>query len=250
MKEAIILIEAMAHRGASIAFPENTLPAFEEAVRVKADGIELDVHFSKDHELIVMHDEKIDRTTDGTGQIRHYTLEELKRFNAGAHFKGEPIVTQIPTLQEVFQLLKERNYQGTLNIELKTDYFTYEGIEKKVADFVDHQDIPFKIIYSSFSLKSLWQMSLVSPKSKLNYLFGDEVEKGELTEKLDFLEGLHPCYQFLSTAKDKINTFDKKIRIWTIDDEAMIRECLKQPIHTIITDDPALVMKIRDEKKV
>lgn len=241
------MIKVMAHRGASIAYPENTLPAFEEAVRLKADGIELDVHFSKDKELIVMHDEKIDRTTDGSGNICSYTLKELKQFDAGVNFTAKTIHTPIPTLKEVFDLLIEKNYAGILNIELKTDYFTYEGIEKKLAEFVDSQNLPFDVIYSSFSLKSLWEMYRVSPQSKLNYLFDQEKEKAEIVEKSAFLEGLHPNFPFLGENEEQLGNFTKKIRVWTINQEERMRYCLKQPIDTIITDNPARVLALRSE---
>lgn len=79
------MLQIYAHRGSSGTHPENTLPAFAEAVRVGADGIELDVHLSKDGYLIVMHDEEVDRTTNGKGLIREKTLEELKKLNAGAN---------------------------------------------------------------------------------------------------------------------------------------------------------------------
>ena len=83
------MLQIYAHRGSSGTHPENTLPAFAEAVRVGADGIELDVHLSKDGYLIVMHDEEVDRTTNGKGLIREKTLEELKKLNAGGKFSKE-----------------------------------------------------------------------------------------------------------------------------------------------------------------
>ncbi len=81
------MLQIYAHRGSSGTHPENTLPAFAEAVRVGADGIELDVHLSKDGYLIVMHDEEVDRTTNGKGLIREKTLEELKKLNAGGQIQ-------------------------------------------------------------------------------------------------------------------------------------------------------------------
>ena len=103
------MLQIYAHRGSSGTHPENTLPAFAEAVRVGADGIELDVHLSKDGYLIVMHDEEVDRTTNGKGLIREKTLEELKTLNAGGKFSKEFPAAKVPELKEVLGLLLQKN---------------------------------------------------------------------------------------------------------------------------------------------
>ena len=119
------MLQIYAHRGSSGTHPENTLPAFAEAVRVGADGIELDVHLSKDGYLIVMHDEEVDRTTNGKGLIREKTLEELKKLNAGGKFSKEFPAAKVPELREVLGLLLQKNYRGMLMIEIKTDQYEY-----------------------------------------------------------------------------------------------------------------------------
>ena len=91
-----------AHRGFSAAFPENTMLAFQEAIEAGADGIELDVHLTKDEKIVVIHDETIDRTTNGSGEVRSFTLEELRHFDAAASKKGTFSFEPIPTLQEYF----------------------------------------------------------------------------------------------------------------------------------------------------
>lgn len=126
------MLQIYAHRGSSGTHPENTLPAFAEAVRVGADGIELDVHLSKDGYLIVMHDEEVDRTTNGKGLIREKTLEELKKLNAGGKFSKEFPAAKVPELREVLGLLLQKNYRGMLMIEIKTDQYEYPGIEEKL----------------------------------------------------------------------------------------------------------------------
>ena len=128
------MLQIYAHRGSSGTHPENTLPAFAEAVRVGADGIELDVHLSKDGYLIVMHDEEVDRTTNGKGLIREKTLEELKKLNAGGKFSKEFPAAKVPELKEVLGLLLQKNYRGMLMIEIKTDQYEYPGIEEKLAE--------------------------------------------------------------------------------------------------------------------
>ncbi|MEO2462017.1 glycerophosphodiester phosphodiesterase family protein, partial [Enterococcus faecalis] len=121
------MTDIIAHRGSKGTHPENTCIAFREAVRVGAEGIELDVHLSKDGYLIVMHDETVDRTTDGHGEIQQLTLNELKQLDAGSWFQKNPSVQCVPTLEDVLNCLEEEQFNGFLNIELKTDIIHYEG---------------------------------------------------------------------------------------------------------------------------
>ena len=121
-----------AHRGASGEAPENTLEAFELALKQGADGLELDVHISKDGHLIVMHDEQVDRTTNGTGQIRRMTLKELKALNAGT--KEQPM--EIPTLDEIYAWAQHNTME--INVEIKSDAVAYENIESKCLEPVSY----------------------------------------------------------------------------------------------------------------
>ncbi|WP_353948544.1 glycerophosphodiester phosphodiesterase family protein [Sporolactobacillus sp. Y61] len=120
-----------AHRGSKANRPENTLAAFEEAARVQSDGIELDVHLTKDQEVVVMHDEKVNRTTNGTGQIKQFTLRDLQELDAGSWFSGNYRKEKVPTLKEVLELLSD--YSGVINIELKTDRNVYPGLKNVLS---------------------------------------------------------------------------------------------------------------------
>ena len=101
------------HRGYSGKYPENTLLSFEKAIEAGVDGIELDVQFSKDGELVIIHDETLERTTTGKGWVKDHTLEELKSLDASASFTGKYGIVQIPTLDAVFALVK--NYDIITN---------------------------------------------------------------------------------------------------------------------------------------
>ena len=116
------------HRGASAHAPENTLEAFALSMEMGAEGFELDVHMSKDGELVVIHDETVDRTTDGTGFVRNLTLQQLKELDASASMEGFKNC-RIPTLREVFTLVQDTNH--IVNVEIKTDECDYPGIEEK-----------------------------------------------------------------------------------------------------------------------
>ena len=113
-----------AHRGASGHAPENTLEAFQKAIDMKADGVELDIQLTKDGEIVVCHDETIDRTSNGIGSVKDYTLAELKKFNFNKTHP-EYAHASIPTMKEVFELIKPSPL--TINIELKTGQYDYDG---------------------------------------------------------------------------------------------------------------------------
>mgnify|MGYP000293771980 CR=1 FL=1 len=134
-------------RGASGYRPENTLEAFELAIRQGADGIEMDVHTSADGELIVMHDENVDRVTDGTGLIKDMTLAQLKELKVST--PAEPSgIYHIPTLAEVLELMRTTDMM--VNIELKNSICFYPGMEGKILKLVKEMNMEDQLIYSSF----------------------------------------------------------------------------------------------------
>lgn len=141
------------HRGYSGVAPENTMAAFEKALKAGADGFELDVHLTKEGELVVCHDELLDRTTNGTGLIMDKTLAELKQLDAGGWY-GEAYRNQsIPTLREALQLVVGK--KSLVNIELKNSLIWYEGIEEKVIQMIHEMNVQDQIILSSFNHNSI-----------------------------------------------------------------------------------------------
>ena len=153
-----------AHRGSKGTHPENTLEAFKEAVRLGVDGIELDVHLTKDGELAIIHDETVDRTTNGTGYVRDMTMAELKKLDAGSWFSEEFYQSVIPTLAEVLSLLKDTDIK--LNVEIKSDIIPYEGIEEKVLQTLESYSYKNNAIISSFNHYSVKKVHELDPKSK------------------------------------------------------------------------------------
>ena len=121
-----------AHRGASGYAPENTLKAFQKAVEMGADGVELDVQLTKDGELVVIHDETVDRTSDGSGWVKDFTYARISRCNYNRTHKEGYERAMIPTLEEVYELLKPTGL--TINVELKTGVVFYPEIEERVLD--------------------------------------------------------------------------------------------------------------------
>lgn len=142
-------MKIFAHRGSSGTHPENTLPAFQAAAALPVAGVELDVHLSKDGELAVIHDEKVNRTTNGKGYVKDLTLVELKELDAGSWKGSEWKDVRIPILAEVLDVFAETDHM--INIELKTDVFPYEGAVGKVIELAAERNFSERIIISSFN---------------------------------------------------------------------------------------------------
>ena len=130
----------LAHRGARRVAPENTLPAFERALEMGADGCELDVQLSADGHLFVFHDIMLDRMTDGSGPATSFPLAALKEFDAGSHFNEAWRGTPIPTLDEVFDTLPDDAF---VNIELKRDINERDGLEEAIVEFIRSDEMHY-----------------------------------------------------------------------------------------------------------
>lgn len=159
-----------AHRGCSQRYPENTLLAFERAAAVKnLTGIELDVQLTRDGEPVVIHDERVDRTTEGFGFVKDFMLAEIKRLHI---YADSSPVQSIPTLAEVLDLLEPQLKAGELklNIELKNTVFPYAGMEEKIVETVHRRGISGAVIYSSFYASSLEKLRRLDAKAELGIL--------------------------------------------------------------------------------
>lgn len=158
-----------AHRGCSQNYPENTLTSFEKAALLDiVEGVELDIQLTKDGEIVVIHDERVDRTTDGFGFVRDFSLKELKNL---AIWTRTDKIEHIPTMEEVLDLLSPKLKEGFLiNIELKTSVYPYPGIEEKIMNLISKKGFEDNIIYSSFSALSLKNMYECNPNANLGML--------------------------------------------------------------------------------
>lgn len=158
-----------AHRGCSQRYPENTLLAFEKAAAIRSlTGIELDIQLTRDGEMVVIHDERVDRTTEGIGYVTDYTLAQIKRLHI---YADEHPAQQIPTIEEVFDLLEAKLKSGLkLNIELKNSIVVYEGMEEKIVKLVQRRGMQASVIYSSFYARSLEKIKKLIPNAELGIL--------------------------------------------------------------------------------
>ncbi len=176
--EALKRVRIWAHRGCSMNYPENTLPAFEAAAKLSGlCGIELDVQRTKDGELVVIHDETVDRVTAGSGAVRDLTWSELAKLeirrDETAFYQGD--MPGIPTFQEVLSLLKPYCLEKGLkiNVELKTSIVRYEGIERQVYDMIREFALQEYVVYSSFLADSIRIMKEIDPGVETGMLAGE-----------------------------------------------------------------------------
>ncbi len=200
-----------AHRGCSQNYPENTLLAFQKAAEIEGlTGIELDIQLTKDGQMVVCHDEKIDRTTDGSGELRNYTLEELCNFKIDA---GNGNYERIPTMDEVLDLLQDRLREGLLlNIELKNSIFPYEGMEEKIVESIRRRGLQKSIVYSSFSALSLEKIRKLEPDAEIGIL------DSKVSDCLYKMKGgcganaLHPYWRKIDLPKERLDGV--AVRAW------------------------------------
>ncbi|MFC4679783.1 glycerophosphodiester phosphodiesterase [Exiguobacterium aestuarii] len=214
-----------AHRGYSAKYPENTLTAFKSALPF-VDGIELDVHLSKDGRLMVIHDETVDRTTNGTGWVKDMTIHELRQLR----IKG---YERIPTLEEVFALIKRND--ATLNVELKTDQYAYPGIERLALEAVDEFQLTARVVFSSFNRETLIRIRDISPTARLAVL----TQEGD-SDIVSFAEtiraeAIHAQAAFVgSTAWEEMGRTTMQTRLYTINN---VQDVPEVPVAAIMTDE-------------
>lgn len=229
-----------AHRGASQEAPENTLLAFKKAIEMGADGIELDVQMTKDGELVVIHDETIDRTSDGTGYVKDYTLKQLQCYNFG---KGYAKVATIPTLRQVYELMQSNDLM--LNIELKNGIIHYEGMEQKVLELAKEMKMESRLIYSSFNHQSLVYLKQLQKNIKTGVLYADGwLQVADYAVHIG-ASALHPAVYLIN--QSLIQNAKKrglKVHVWTVNEAEDMKRLVQLGVDAIITNTPDLARKV------
>ena len=199
-----------AHRGCSQNYPENTLLAFEKAAAIPGlVGIELDIQLTKDHQMIVCHDEKVDRTTNGSGYIKDYTLKELKKLKIAGKY-------EIPTMEEVFNLLSDKKSSGfKLNIELKNNNIYFDGMEEMIINMVSRKGWSNNVIYSSFYTKSLEMIRQLDKDADIAILerrVSDCLYKLKGSKDKINANALHPFWRSIDLSAEELKDFT--VRAW------------------------------------
>lgn len=237
-----------AHRGFSAAYPENTMLAFQKAIEAGADGIELDVHLTKDDKIVVIHDETIDRTTNGSGEVRSFTLEELRHFDAAISKKRIFSFEPIPTLQEYFDLV--RDLPLVTNIELKNGIFPYYGLEEKVLQLIHAYHLEDRILLSSFNHQSIAKCRSLAPEIARGFLYDCWLIDAGGYAKSYGAQYLHPSYYSLnSETVDEIQKKGVGLNVWTVNDPAVMEALAQKNVYGIITNDPVLCRTVLQSLK-
>lgn len=241
------MVKIIAHRGSSGRFPENTMTAFLEAKKAGADGIEMDVRFTKDRELVVIHDETVDRTTDGKGKVSEYILTELKKLNAGARYPNYDKYETILTLKEYLDWASQTDL--ILNIELKYSEDTYLDYEADVLALLNNYDLGERLIISSFNPTGLQKIAKLAPRIKLGLLYSKKIKKPDTYIKKLGIGAIHPSKKITN---QKLITRAKNseipIRVYTINTEKEINKYLKMDCTAIITDFPDRALVLRKKQ--
>lgn len=229
-------MQIWAHRGASGYAPENTLEAFDLAIKQGADGIELDVQVSRDGELVVIHDERIDRVSNGNGWVKDFTLAELKKFYFNKT-KPEYKKTRVATLKDVYALLKETNVM--INVELKTGLFFYKGIEEKTLDLSAKLGMEDRVIYSSFNHYSVLLVKKLQREAKTGFLVMDGAIDLPQYVKQHSVDALHSGAYHLRYPGliESCKQMGIAIRVWNVRDEDVC-VCEALGVDAVITNYP------------
>lgn len=240
------MTEIIAHRGSMGTHPENTMPAFEEAYRVGADGIELDVQMTKDGHLVVIHDERVDRTSDGEGWVKDFTLEEMKALDFGSSFSETFAGVQIPTLEEVLRWIADTPL--FLNIELKNGIVRYAGLEDRVVELVRKYRMEERVIISSFNHYSLVDLHRNHPDIETAILFMEGLYKPWDYARSIGASGLH-CTLWVAVPELVQGAAREKmpIRPFIVNKDADIRRLIEANCDGIFTDYPERALEIQDE---
>jgi glycerophosphoryl diester phosphodiesterase len=234
----------LAHRGDLAHAPENTLPSFTQAIQKGADGVELDAKLTVDGHVIVIHDETVDRTTDGKGKVASFTLDAIRKLDAGTWFNPKFAGTKVPLLEEVFETVGK---DKLINIELTNYYSRHDGLVLKVCDLIKRHNNAKQIIFSSFfasNLKIAQQTLPEIPRGLLalpglmglwarsfGFMFGD-------------YQASHPHISDASREQiQRAHRVKRRVHVWTANSPEEIQRLRDWGVDGLFTDDPGAAIQ-------
>ncbi|WP_088344364.1 glycerophosphodiester phosphodiesterase [Bacillus cereus] len=240
-------IKNIAHRGASAFAPEHTIAAYRLGQQMNGDYIEIDLQMTKDGHLVAMHDETLNRTTNGTGLVKEHTLEEVKQLNAGSFFnekypnlaKKEFENVKVPTLTEI---IKTFGHNANYYIETKSPN-EYPGMEEKLLEIINHYEIQDKVIIQSFSEESLQKIhglnSNISLVQLLPYKKAVQLTELEIEKYKTYCIGLGMNYKYIdSDYVKKIKKSGLEVHPFTVDNEKDMKKLLSWGVDGMFTNYP------------
>jgi glycerophosphoryl diester phosphodiesterase len=242
----------VAHRGASAAFPENTLPSFQGAVDAGADFVELDARLTADGVAVVLHDPNVSATTDGTGLVHTLTLEQVKGLDASAG-KGER--TEIPTLREALELLSGK---AGVNVELKNlpgePAFDSprEALAEEVVRLVGEVRFDGPLLASSFNWLSIERIQELHPEIPTGFLTTAGIDPWASLVYVrsrghDYVLPQAPAV--LVAGGEFVQEAHREgvlVGTWTVDEAERITQLFEMGVDAVATNDPQMAVPIRD----
>jgi glycerophosphoryl diester phosphodiesterase len=235
------------HRGASAYAPENTMASFLLAKEHGADAIEFDVKLSADGEIVVMHDQTLNRTTNGKGKVRDFPLAALNKLDAGSSFSADFAGEPIPTLRVVLETLGDQIYY---NIELTNYGSIFDDLAKKAASLVMNFGLEDNVLFSSFSPLALFQAKRTAPNVPVA-LIGLRGLEGKLAHSFIF-RGVSPeiVNPFISNVTkefvDRQHSIGRRVNPWTVNTPDDFHRLCQLGVDGMITDDPLMLRKLLD----
>lgn len=239
-----VLTKIFGHRGAAGTHPENTLISFQYAEKVGANGIELDVQMTKDGTIVIIHDEKVDRTTNGKGWVKDFTYKELRKLDASYKFKKKFGTCEIPSLHELFEWTT--NYPNLLiNIEFKNGMIPYHGMEEEVIKMAENYRLQNRVLFSSFNHYSLVKCKKLAPHIETAALFMEGLYQPWEYAKQIGASAIHPYYPVaIPEIIAHSQTANIAVRPFTVNNEKKMAELIEQNCDGIITDYPEKAVKL------
>jgi glycerophosphoryl diester phosphodiesterase len=235
-----------AHRGSSFYAPENTLAAFKLAVDQGADGIELDVQLSRDKQVVVIHDNHVDRTTDGIGRVADLPLATLKQLDAGAFFDCAFAGERIPTLEEVFETVGKRTI---INIELKNNISPVDNLPETVALIIQKHHMEARILFSSFNIVALIKAKRLLPQIPCGLLAESGLLGGwarSWGRKISGFEALHPNASSVNARLvTNVHQDSQRLHVYTVNEADEMKRLYTLGVDGIFSDNPVLALQVR-----
>ena len=242
-------VQVIAHRGVSSISPENTMIAFERAIEIGADAIETDVQMTKDGQLVLIHDERLNRTTDGKGWVKDYTLAELKKLDAGSWYSSIYSKQTIPTLDELFTLIKPTSLW--INLEIKDGFVLYPGIEEKIVSKVKEYQLEDRVIISSFNHYSIVKIKELASELKTAILYMEGLYQPWNYAKSLGAMALHPSKELVfPEIIHGAHEAGMKLYPYTVNDKNEMLALLNMGVDGLITNYPdRLILLLRELNK-
>ena len=234
----------LAHRGDLAHAPENTLPSFQQAIQKGADGVELDAKLTVDGHVIVIHDPTLERTTNGKGRVASFTLEDVRKLDAGSWFSEKFHGTKVPLLEEVFETVGK---EKLINIEL-TNYSTpRDGLVDKVCELIKRHNNQSQIIFSSSFPSNLKRGAQLLPEVPRGLLAMPGIA-GVWTRSFGFMFGeyqaLHPHISSVSREQvQRVHRLNRRVHVWTANTPMEALKLRDYGVDGLFTDDPQTVLQ-------